>query len=318
MIEVQHLTKRYGKIVAVDDLSFSIEPGQILGLLGPNGAGKSTTMNILTGYLSSTEGRVLIDGIDILEHPIEAKRKIGYLPELPPLYMEMSVTEYLTFICDLKGVKKHIPEHIEEVCKLVKIDHVAKRLIKNLSKGYKQRVGLAQALINSPDLVVLDEPTVGLDPKEIIEIRNLIKYIGRNHTVILSSHILSEVQAVSDRVVVINRGKLLANDTPANLAKSLVQRNNLLLRIAGPEQEVYKALTALDGVRRVKKQGLKEDGAYDYVLEGKEGKDLRFPVFSLLAARNWPLLSSRGSEVSLEDIFLELTADAPDKGGDAS
>ena len=204
------------------------------------------------------------------------------------------------------------------MCKLVKIDHVAKRLIKNLSKGYRQRVGLAQALINSPDLLVLDEPTVGLDPKEIIEIRNLIKFIGRSHTVILSSHILSEVQAVSDRVVVINKGKLLANDTPANLAKNLVQRNNLLVRIAGPEQDVYRALTGLDGVRRVKKQGLKEEGVYDYVIEGKEGKDLRFSVFSLLAARNWPLLSSRGSEVSLEDIFLELTADTPDKGGDAS
>ncbi len=204
------------------------------------------------------------------------------------------------------------------MCKLVKIDHVAKRLIKNLSKGYRQRVGLAQALINSPDLLVLDEPTVGLDPKEIIEIRNLIKFIGRSHTVILSSHILSEVQAVSDRVVVINKGKLLANDTPANLAKNLVQRNNLLVRIAGPEQDVYRALTGLDGERRVKKQGLKEEGVYDYVIEGKEGKDLRFSVFSLLAARNWPLLSSRGSEVSLEDIFLELTADTPDKGGDAS
>lgn len=317
MIDVQHLTKRYGKIVAVDDLSFSIEPGQILGLLGPNGAGKSTTMNILTGYLSSTEGRVFIGGVDILENPIEAKRKIGYLPEQPPLYMEMTVTEYLSFICDLKGMKRNIPEHIEEVCKLVKIDHVAKRLIKNLSKGYRQRVGLAQALINSPDLLVLDEPTVGLDPKEIIEIRNLIKFIGRNHTVILSSHILSEVQAVSDRVVVINKGKLLANDTPANLAKNLVQRNKLLLRIAGPEQEVFKALSGIDGVRKVVRQGSKEQNTFDFVLEGTEGKDLRYPVFSMLASKNWPLLSSRGSEVSLEDIFLELTSDAPDKGGNA-
>ena len=275
-------------------------------------------MNILTGYLSSTEGRVLIDGIDILEHPIEAKRKIGYLPELPPLYMEMSVTEYLTFICDLKGVKKHIPEHIEEVCKLVKIDHVAKRLIKNLSKGYKQRVGLAQALINSPDLLVLDEPTVGLDPKEIIEIRNLIKFIGRNHTVILSSHILSEVQAVSDRVVVINRANCSPTTRPPTWPRAWCAQQSPAAHRWPPNRRSTRPLRRWTACAGSKKQGLKEDGAYDYVLEGKEGKDLRFPVFSLLAARNWPLLSSRGSEVSLEDIFLELTADAPDKGGDAS
>lgn len=312
MIEVSHLTKRFGKIVAVNNLSFRIEKGQILGLLGPNGAGKSTTMNILTGYLSATEGKVLIDGVDILTNPIEAKKKIGYLPEMPPLYSEMTVTEYLRFICNLKGVKKYIPEHIDEICKLVKIEHVNKRLIKNLSKGYRQRVGLAQSLINSPQMLVLDEPTVGLDPKEIIEIRNLIKFIGRDHTVILSSHILSEVQSVCDKIVVINKGNLVADDTPENLYANLSQKHKLLIRVMGPETGVYDELKKITGISSINKLGKKEENSFDFTIEGDAEHDLRVPVFNLLAEKGWPLLSLRGSEVSLEEIFIQLTSETPE------
>lgn len=310
MIEVSHLTKRYGKHLAVNDLSFTVDSGQILGLLGPNGAGKSTTMNILTGYLSATEGQVLIGGVDILADPIAAKKKIGYLPELPPLYMEMTVQEYLSFVCDLKGVTKFKNNQISEVCEHVRITHVRDRLIKNLSKGYRQRVGLAQALINNPELIVLDEPTVGLDPKEIIEICNLIKMIGKTHTVIFSSHILSEVQSVCDRIVVINRGNLIANDTPENLYKSLSQANKLMLRVMGPEDEVQQLLESVKGVTVVNRLGQKEPDTYDYTLETDGTTDIRADMFRALAKQDWPLLSLRGSEVSLEDIFLELTRES--------
>ena len=219
MIEVINLTKRYGDKKAVDNISFKAEDGEVLGFLGPNGAGKSTTMNILTGYISCTDGKALIDGVDILEDPIKAKKQIGYLPELPPLYMDMTVKEYLYFVYDLKKCKLPKVSHLKDICGLVKIDHVYNRIIKNLSKGYRQRVGLAEAIMGYPEVIILDEPTVGLDPKQIIEIRTLIKELKKKHTVILSSHILSEVSAVCDYVLIISHGKLVASDTPENLGK---------------------------------------------------------------------------------------------------
>lgn len=310
MIEVSHLTKRYGKHLAVNDLSFTVESGQILGLLGPNGAGKSTTMNILTGYLSSTEGQVLIGGVDILSDPIAAKKKIGYLPELPPLYMEMTVQEYLSFVCDLKGVKTYKANQINEVCEHVRITHVRDRLIKNLSKGYRQRVGLAQALINNPELIVLDEPTVGLDPKEIIEICNLIRMIGKTHTVIFSSHILSEVQSVCDRIVVINKGNLIANDTPENLYKSLSQSHHLFVRVMGQAEEITPALQQVKGIVAVTRLDQKEPNTCDLNLETDGVTDVRADIFRTLARMDRPLLSLRSSEMSLEDIFLELTRES--------
>lgn len=245
MIEVQNLSKHYGDKKAVDNISFKAEDGEILGFLGPNGAGKSTTMNILTGYISCTEGKALIDGIDILEDPIKAKAKIGYLPELPPLYLDMTVKEYLNFIYDLKKCKLPRNSHLKDICSLVKIEHVYKRIIKNLSKGYKQRVGLAQALVGNPNVLILDEPTVGLDPKQIIEIRSLIKKLGKNHTVILSSHILSEVQAVCDKIIVINEGRIVADDTEDNLSKKLSADHKLSARIEGPKNEVLKLIKVL-------------------------------------------------------------------------
>lgn len=307
MIEVVNLSKHYGDKKAVDGISFKAESGEILGFLGPNGAGKSTTMNILTGYISSTDGKALIDGIDILEEPIKAKAKIGYLPELPPLYMDMTVKEYLNFVYDLKKCKMPRNTHLADICKLVKIENVYNRIIKNLSKGYKQRVGLAQALVGNPPVLILDEPTVGLDPTQIIEIRTLIKKLGKNHTVILSSHILSEVQAVCDRIVVINKGRIVADDTANNLSNSLSDDHRLLVRIDGPKDEVVKLIQSIPGVEQVIVNTQVENGVWEYRIEASEGNDIRRELFRRLAQRNWYLLSSRSSELSLEDIFLKLT-----------
>ena len=307
MIEVQHLTKRYGSNIAVNDVSFTIREGEIVGFLGPNGAGKSTTMNILTGYLSATDGNVTIGGYDILENPNEAKKQIGYLPELPPLYQEMTVKEYLNFMCDLKQCKLDRKEHLDQICRLVKITNVYNRLIRNLSKGYRQRVGIAQALIGNPGVLILDEPTVGLDPNQIIEIRNLIRQLGRNHTVILSSHILSEVQAVCERVIIINKGTLVADGTPDNLSHQLSTDHNLIARIAGPEDEVEKLLKRLPGVINVFNNGEREPGVFEYSIEGEVGADPRRVLFERLAQRSWPLLALRNTEMSLEEVFINLT-----------
>ena len=308
MLEVKNLVKRYGNKYAVNDISFTVERGEILGFLGPNGAGKSTTMNIITGYLSSTEGTVTIDGHEILEDPIAAKSHIGYLPEQPPLYMDMTVKEYLNFMYELKKVKLPRQKHIEEICKTVKIDHVYTRLIRNLSKGYKQRVGVAQALLGSPELLILDEPTVGLDPKQIIEIRNLIKELGKNHTVILSSHILPEVQAICERVIVINDGKIIADDTPDHLARSMSSETGLAVRLEGPVTDVNNALRALPGVHSCNPLGEREKGVFEYLVEPEGAADIRRDIFRLASDKNWPILSMKSTEMTLEEIFLKLTS----------
>jgi ABC-2 type transport system ATP-binding protein len=309
MIEVSHLTKRYGDKYAVKDVSFSVKEGEILGFLGPNGAGKSTTMNMLTGYLSSNEGTIKIAGIDILEDPSGAKKHIGYLPEMPPLYLDMTVKEYLNFIYELKSCKLKRDAHIAEICELVKITGVYPRLIKNLSKGYRQRVGLAQALIGNPDVLILDEPTVGLDPKQIIEIRSLIKHLGKKHTVILSSHILPEVQSVCERIIIINQGQIVADDTEINLSNNLTKQHRIVARIAGPEETVLHAISGISGIKQIAQLGTKEPGSFDFQIEIEEGKDVRRPLFNLLADRRWPLLLLDSGEMTLEDIFLKLTGD---------
>ncbi len=309
MIEVKNLTKNYGSKRAVDNISFTVNDGEILGFLGPNGAGKSTTMNILTGYLSSTEGEVKIDGIDILEDPMNAKKKIGYLPEQPPLYLDMTVMGYLNFMYDLKRCKIPRKSHLKEICGLVKITEISGRLIRNLSKGYRQRVGLAQAMIGNPDVLILDEPTVGLDPKQIIEIRNLIKKLGKRHTVILSSHILPEVQATCDRVIVINKGVLVADDTTDSLSHKMSSDHRYTLRVDGPEKEVLKVISSIPGMARVDSLGEKEAGTCDFLFEMDEDADVRRELFARLADRNWPILGLRSSELSLEEIFLKLTKD---------
>lgn len=293
--------------MAVDNISFTVNDGEVLGFLGPNGAGKSTTMNMLTGYLSSSSGSAMINGIDVLEDPIGAKKEIGYLPELPPLYLDMRVREYLNFVYDLKKCELPRESHIAEICRLVKIENVYDRVIKNLSKGYKQRVGLAQALIGNPKVLILDEPTVGLDPKQIIEIRTLIKSLGKSHTVILSSHILPEVSAVCDRIIVISRGKLVADGTAENLSKSLSTDHRLTVRIAGNERAIYGVLTAIPQVETVRCLGEKEPGAFDFTVEANEECDIRYEIFKRLSERGMPLLASRSMEMTLEDIFLKLT-----------
>lgn len=307
MIEVQNLSKHFGDKKAVDNISFKAEDGEILGFLGPNGAGKSTTMNILTGYISCTEGKALIDGVDILEDPIKAKANIGYLPELPPLYLDMTVKEYLNFIYDLKKCKLPKNSHLKDICNLVKIDHVYNRIIKNLSKGYKQRVGLAQALVGNPNVLILDEPTVGLDPNQIIEIRTLIKKLGRNHTVILSSHILSEVQAVCDKIVVINEGKIVADDTEDNLSKTLANEHKLLAKIDGDREQVLSVIKSIKGVVSCTADVMREDNVWEYRIEAKEGVDIRRELFTAIAENGWYILELKSSELSLEDIFLKLT-----------
>ncbi len=310
MIEVTNLTKKYGQNTAVDNISFTVKEGEIVGFLGPNGAGKSTTMNMITGYISSTDGTVKINGYDILEQPEEAKRRIGYLPELPPLYMDMEVEEYLNFVADLNHLKKsEKAKVIENVMETTKITHMRKRLIKNLSKGYKQRVGLSQALIGNPDVLILDEPTVGLDPKQIIEMREVIKGLGKKHTIILSSHILSEVSAVCDRVIIISHGKIVASDTPESLSKRLTQSNTISLRVKGPKESVIQALKSIENVTSVKYKSSVEEGTNDIIVEAKEDTDIREAVFNAMAKNNYPIFSMNSMDLSLEEIFLQVTKD---------
>lgn len=307
MIEVKHLTKHYGDKVAVNDISFTVEDGEILGLLGPNGAGKSTTMNMLTGYISSTSGQALINGVDILEDPIRAKAQIGYLPELPPLYLDMTVMGYLNFVYDLKKCKLPRRSHLKDVCNLCKINDVSGRIIKHLSKGYRQRVGLAQALIGNPPILILDEPTVGLDPKQIIEIRTLVKRLGKRHTVILSSHILTEVQAVCDRVVIINRGQIAADDTTDNLSKSVSASNKINVRISGTKAEVLQAIRAISGVEKVHADMEREPGIFEYEIEAKHNADIRPDLNQMVQEHGWGIYKMDLGEMTLEDVFLKIT-----------
>lgn len=311
MIEVKNLVKKYGDHLAVDNLSFTVEKGQIYGFLGPNGAGKSTTMNIMTGYLGATEGQVLINGHDILKEPEEAKKCIGYLPEIPPLYTDMTVMEYLKFVAELKKIKKsEIQDSVDEVIELVGLIDVEKRLIKNLSKGYKQRVGLAQAIIGFPEIIILDEPMVGLDPIQIIEIRELIRKLATEHTVILSSHILAEVQEMCDYIMIISKGKLVASDTPENLEKMMGTTEKLTVEVEGEREEVEGVLASLgEGITWTIRSG--EEGVLVVEIETKEG-DMRKEIARAFANAGCPLLTLKKETVSLEDVFLELIEKEPE------
>ena len=309
MIELSHIVKRYGKKLAVDDVSFSVGEGEIVGFLGPNGAGKTTTLSILTGYLSATSGTAKIGGLDILEHPAEAKRQIGFLPEYAPLYLDMTVKEYLTFVFELKGVKLPRAAHLAEIAALARVEDVFFRVIKNLSKGYRQRVGIAAALIGNPRILVFDEPTIGLDPAQIVEIRNLIRTLGRDHTIILSTHILSEVQAICDRIIVIDHGKILADKSTEEFVAITQAPTRLSVRIEGEEAEILRFLRSFNGVKSAEALARVEEGVSNYFVEACEGKDIRRDLFFALAERDFPVLGMEALGMSVEDIFLRLDGD---------
>ncbi|MGI6202919.1 MAG: ABC transporter ATP-binding protein [Eubacteriales bacterium] len=306
MINIDHLVKRYGNKYAVNDISFKVGEGEIVGFLGPNGAGKSTTMNILTGYLSYTSGTVEVGGLDIIDHAFEVKKMIGYLPEQPPLYSDMTVEDYLNFVYDLKKCTFNRKKHIMEICEVVRIADVYKRLIGNLSKGYRQRVGIAQALVGNPKILVLDEPTIGLDPRQIVEVRNLIRTLGLDHTIILSTHILSEVQAVCDRVIIINRGKLVADKRTEDIATAVEGNRRLNAKICGPQKEVLSLLRAQPGVTSVEAIGQHDADSITYLIESEAGVDIRKPLFSILAKNNYPIIGLEAVGAGLEDVFLSL------------
>ncbi|MCQ2427627.1 MAG: ABC transporter ATP-binding protein [Clostridia bacterium] len=312
MIKISHLVKNYGKFCAVDDISFEVEKGEVIGFLGPNGAGKSTTMNMLTGYLSSTSGSVTVGGVDVLDDPLNAKRLIGYLPEQPPLYPDMTVWEYLCFAYDLKGCKFNREKHLGEICDVVKITDVKNRLIKFLSKGYKQRVGIAQALVGNPPVIIFDEPTIGLDPKQIIEIRNLIRTLGKEHTVILSTHILQEVQAVCDRIVIINKGHIVADELTENISRAVENTRRFNVKICGPQRDVLAMLRNLPGICYAEVLAARDGDAYTYMIESEVGVDIRKKLFWTLSDKGWPLIGMEALGMSIEDIFIAVV----DKTGD--
>ena len=306
MVKVENLVKRYGTNYALNDVSFEIGEGEIVGLLGPNGAGKSTAMNIITGYLSSTSGRVTVDGVDMLEDPITAKKNIGFLPEQPPLYPEMTVMEYLNFVYDLKGCELDREAHLAEIIGVTKIAEVKNRLIKNLSKGNKQRVGIAQALIGDPKVVIFDEPTVGLDPKQILAVRNLLRTLARRHTVILSTHILAEVQAVCERVIIINKGKIIADERTENIVKTIEDGYRYRFKICGPQKEVEASLSRLPGVKRVECGTERDLDSYSYTVDSDKGVDARKAIFNLCASKNWAIIGIEAVGTDLESVFIRL------------
>lgn len=311
MITVENVSKHYGGKLAVDHVTFELRKGEVLGFLGRNGAGKSTTMNIITGYISASEGRVLLDGRDILDEPRFVKRHIGYLPEQPPLYMDMTVTEYLQFVCAIKEVRKSTARaHLDELLALTGLEGVRRRLIKNLSKGYKQRVGIAQALVGNPPVVILDEPTIGLDPMQIIEVRSLIKRLREDHAVVFSSHILAEATDVCDRVIIINKGKIVASDLLSHLSANGSETRRLALRVSGHEEAVRGALIGLAGVRSVEPLGAREADSFDCIVIADRQADIRRELFYMLARLNAPLLMLRPLEPTLEEVFLRLTSES--------
>ncbi len=306
MLKVENLVKKYGNATALAGVSFSVAKGEVVGFLGPNGAGKSTTMNIVTGYLSSNVGKVYVDGIEILENPTEAKKKIGYLPEQPPLYMEMTVEEYLNFVYELRKCDLPRAAHLAEICEVVKISDVRGRVIRNLSKGYKQRVGIASALVGNPPLIILDEPTIGLDPKQIIEVRNLIRTLGRDHTVILSTHILSEAQAVCDRMIIIDHGRIVADGKTEEINQFIQDNRRYKALICGPQTEVLALLKTLPGVVACDALAEREGDSVAFAIEAKSGIDIRKALFYALAEKHWPLMGLEAIGMSLEDIFIKL------------
>ena len=309
MIEVKNLVKRYGDHYAVNHLSFTVEDGQIFGFLGPNGAGKSTTMNIITGYLASTDGSVTINGYDILEDTEAAKKNIGYLPELPPLYFDMTVKEYLDFVAELKKLDKSLRAgYVKEAMKITRTEEVSGRLIRNLSKGYRQRVGFAQAVLGYPEILILDEPTVGLDPKQIIEIRDLIRELGKKHTIILSSHILSEISAVCDHVFIISHGKLVASDSTENLLERMTGAQEIELLLKAEENEAETAIREIAQVERCEKTEAKEDGTVGLLVTAKKDADVREAIYHTCVEHHMPILEMKAASKSLEDVFLELTS----------
>ncbi len=308
MIEINHLVKKYGSHVAVNDLSLTVEPGKIYGFLGPNGAGKSTTMNIITGYLGATSGEVKINGYDIFTQPEAAKKCVGYLPEIPPLYMDMTVKEYLYFVAELKKLDKRLrSKYVEEAMETTGITMQKERLIRNLSKGYRQRVGFAQAILGYPEIIILDEPTVGLDPKQIIEIRDLIKELGKNHTVILSSHILSEISAVCDHIFIISKGKLVASDSTENLMKQMAGAQEIELLAKGMEQDATDAMQQIAEVEKCIPLENIEDDCFHVNIIAKPGTDIREKVYQTCVEKGFVILQMNPVSKSLEDIFLELT-----------
>lgn len=318
MIEVKNLVKRYGRHLAVDGLSFQVEEGQIYGFLGPNGAGKSTTMNIMTGYIGATEGEVLINGHDILKEPEEAKKHIGYLPEQPPLYMEMTVREYLCFAGELKKIPKDkLEEQIAEAMELTKLEESESRLIHNLSKGYRQRVGLAQAILGFPEIIILDEPTVGLDPKQIIEIRELIRSLAKRHTVILSSHILAEIREVCDYIMIISKGRLVASDTPDNLENLMNKTAYIQIQVREPEDRIRNILGSLECIETAE-YSAEGEGVITVRIQGRDKEDIREKLFLAFAEERVPLQELRLVKSTLEEVFLELTQEGKEAETDES
>ena len=318
MIEVKNVTKKYGKFVAVDNISFDVKDGEIVGFLGPNGAGKSTTMNMITGFIEPTQGNIIINGYDISKKPKKAKRQIGYMPETVPSYYELTVKEFIKYMAELNDIDKNIKkEEIERVIKEVGLEEVRNKLIRNLSRGYKQRVSMAGALVGNPEVLILDEPTVGLDPKQIIEIRNLIKELGKKHTVILSSHILSEISQICEKVVIINKGKIIAVDTPENLEKTAQPQNALLLTVEDPEERMLKIKDKIKEIKELKHVKSSEDGTKQYMIESDTNVDLRKKLFEVLPKENIAVFELKKSEMTLEDAFIRLidNNEVTEKGG---